>query len=104
MSGMEQAPTRSAVLELKGERVVVGEAYDFLDEKRLLLAAEILRPLEEHDRLQRELGVLVEPEGRPGAAQHPVHGGRPGQDQIGHRLALGEVPALRLVELFELGA
>lgn len=60
MSGMEQAPTRSAVLELKGERVVVGEAYDFLDEKRLLLAAEMLRQLEEHDRLQRQLEALRE--------------------------------------------
>ena len=36
MSRMEQAPTRSAVLDLKAERVVVSEAYDFLDEKRLL--------------------------------------------------------------------
>jgi V/A-type H+-transporting ATPase subunit D len=58
MNGMEQAPTRSAVLELKGERVVVGEAYDFLDEKRLLLAAELLRQLEEYDRLQREFELL----------------------------------------------
>jgi V/A-type H+-transporting ATPase subunit D len=58
MSGMEQAPTRSAVLELKGERAVVCEAYDFLDEKRLLLAAELLRQLEEHDRLQREFEAL----------------------------------------------
>jgi V/A-type H+-transporting ATPase subunit D len=55
---MEQAPTRSAVLELRGERTVVGEAYDFLDEKRLLLAAELLRQLEAHDRLQREIETL----------------------------------------------
>ena len=37
--GSEQAPTRAAVLELKAERVIVEEAYDFLDEKRLLLAS-----------------------------------------------------------------
>jgi V/A-type H+-transporting ATPase subunit D len=58
MSRLEQAPTRSAVLDLKAERVVVSEAYDFLDEKRLLLAAELLRQLEEHDRLQGEFETL----------------------------------------------
>lgn len=58
MTGPEQAPTRSAVLELKEERVVVGEAYDFLDEKRLLLAAELLRQLEDYDRLLREIETL----------------------------------------------
>jgi V/A-type H+-transporting ATPase subunit D len=58
MNGMQQAPTRSAILELKSERVVVGEAYDFLDEKRLLLAAELLRQLGEYDRLQREFERL----------------------------------------------
>ena len=44
--GPEQAPTRAAVLELRAERIVVEEAYDFLDEKRLLLAAELLRQVE----------------------------------------------------------
>ena len=58
MNGMQQAPTRSAALELKAERVVVSEAYDFLDEKRLLLAAELLRQLADYDRLQRELEQL----------------------------------------------
>ena len=58
MNGMEQAPTQSAVMELRGERVVVGEAYDFLDEKRLLLAAELLHQLEDYDRLQREFELL----------------------------------------------
>ena len=52
MNTTQQVPTRSAVLELKAERVVVGEAYDFLDEKRLLLAAELLRQLAEYDRLR----------------------------------------------------
>ncbi len=48
MIGPDQAPTHAAVLELRQERGVVGEAYDFLDEKRLLLAAEILRQLDLH--------------------------------------------------------
>jgi V/A-type H+-transporting ATPase subunit D len=43
------APTRSAVLQLREEHDVVLEAYDFLDEKRLLLAAEVLRQLREYE-------------------------------------------------------
>jgi V/A-type H+-transporting ATPase subunit D len=58
MSTMRTMPTRSAVLELKAERGVVSEAYDFLDEKRLLLAAELLRQLAEYDRLRQELEQL----------------------------------------------
>lgn len=60
MSTMRTVPTRSAVLELKAERGVVSEAYDFLDEKRLLLAAELLRQLAEYDRLRQEFEQLRE--------------------------------------------
>jgi len=59
MIGPEQAPTRAAVLELKQERSVVSEAYDFLDEKRLLLAAELLRQLGAYQRLQAKLESLA---------------------------------------------
>jgi V/A-type H+-transporting ATPase subunit D len=55
---MRTVPTRAAVLELKTERSVVGEAYDFLDEKRLLLAAELLRQLADYERLRQELEEL----------------------------------------------
>ncbi|MBF0159589.1 MAG: V-type ATP synthase subunit D [Magnetococcales bacterium] len=40
---MERTPTRSALLEARDERKVMGEGYRFLDEKRLLLASEIVR-------------------------------------------------------------
>jgi V/A-type H+-transporting ATPase subunit D len=50
-----RAPTRAAVLELRAERGVVEEAYDFLDEKRLLLAAELLRQLERYEALSRDV-------------------------------------------------
>lgn len=53
-----QAPTRAAVLELMNEQVVVNEAYVFLDEKRLLLAAELLRQLTIFQRLKAELAEL----------------------------------------------
>lgn len=39
---MEITPTRSALLEAKDERHVMGEGFRFLDEKRLLLASEIV--------------------------------------------------------------
>jgi len=51
----EQAPTRAAVLELRAERGMVEEAYDFLDEKRLLLAAELVRQLDRYEALGSEV-------------------------------------------------
>lgn len=51
MTGPEQAPTRAALLALKDERTVVTEAYNFLDEKRLLLAAELLRQLDRYQQV-----------------------------------------------------
>ena len=59
MIGAEQAPTRAAVLELRQEQAVVSEAYDFLDEKRLLLAAELLRQLEAYQRRLAKLEELA---------------------------------------------
>jgi len=41
----EVAPTRSAAIELVDERKLMRQGYEFLDEKRTLLAAEILRQL-----------------------------------------------------------
>lgn len=85
MIGPDQAPTRAAVLELKEERVVVSEAYDFLDEKRLLLAAELLRQLEMYERLldqikaqsrdaSRNLAKAVERHGLQGISVYPATG------------------------------
>jgi len=56
----DTSPTRSVVIELKDERRAMHEGYVFLDEKCLLLAAEILRELELHARLQRNLLALHE--------------------------------------------
>ena len=60
MAELDTTPTRSAVIELKDERRAMHEGYVFLDEKCLLLAAEILHELQLHARLQRELLVLHE--------------------------------------------
>lgn len=41
----EVAPTRSAAIELADERKLMRQGYEFLDEKRTLLATEMLRQL-----------------------------------------------------------
>jgi V/A-type H+-transporting ATPase subunit D len=41
----EITPTRSAALELADEHRLMRQGYEFLDEKRMLLATEILRQL-----------------------------------------------------------
>ncbi|MDV3239828.1 MAG: V-type ATP synthase subunit D [Gammaproteobacteria bacterium] len=51
MLSPDRLPTRTTLLELREERQIMQEGYRFLDEKRLLLAAEILKQLtryEEH--------------------------------------------------------
>jgi V/A-type H+/Na+-transporting ATPase subunit D len=45
----ELSANRSTALELREERHLVQEGYEFLDEKRMLLAAEILRGLERYE-------------------------------------------------------
>jgi V/A-type H+-transporting ATPase subunit D len=60
MLAKDQAPTRSAILQLRDEQGIIDEAYDFLDEKRLLLAAEVLRQLNDYERLLREYEQLRE--------------------------------------------
>ncbi|OOZ17413.1 hypothetical protein BOW28_06430 [Solemya velum gill symbiont] len=52
---VEFTPSQSAVLELRDEKSIVLEAYDFLDEKRLLLAAELLKQLEDFEKLSDRL-------------------------------------------------
>jgi V/A-type H+/Na+-transporting ATPase subunit D len=50
MTTREATPTHSAFLELKEERVGMQEGYRFLDEKRLILASEILTGLATYSR------------------------------------------------------
>ena len=51
----EIVPTRSAALELADERELMRQGYRFLDEKRVLLASEMLRRLREHQRMHAGL-------------------------------------------------
>jgi V/A-type H+-transporting ATPase subunit D len=54
----EVTPTRTALLELREERQGMAEGYRFLDETRLVLAAELLHELARYERLAAELGRL----------------------------------------------
>jgi V/A-type H+-transporting ATPase subunit D len=54
MTDRELAPTHSAFLELKAERAGMQEGYRFLDEKRLILAGEILANMRAYDAAQAE--------------------------------------------------
>jgi V/A-type H+-transporting ATPase subunit D len=47
--------TKSAALALADERALMRQGYQFLDEKRMLLAAEMLRTLAEHEALRAQL-------------------------------------------------
>jgi len=50
----EITPTRSAYLELKEERVGMEEGYRFLDEKRMVLVAEIMQELTRYETAMQE--------------------------------------------------
>ncbi len=52
MTDRELVPTQSAYLELKAERAGMQEGYRFLDEKRLILAGEILSNLRDYEATQ----------------------------------------------------
>ncbi|MBF0626629.1 MAG: V-type ATP synthase subunit D [Magnetococcales bacterium] len=55
---MEITPTRSALLESRDERVVMREGYRFLDEKRLLLASEIIQQFTRYKNLDQRFQTL----------------------------------------------
>lgn len=86
MAERELIPTRITLLELKDERRMVREGFALLDEKRMLLASEILKGLARYGRLRTEwlaaladaraaLAAAIRRHGFDGLAVHP---GRPG--------------------------
>lgn len=82
------SPTRSAYLELKDERQLVREGFEFLDEKRMILAQEMLKRLEAYEGAMARYRDLHE----PAAAALAVAVGRHGLD------GLGIYPVVRLEE------
>ncbi len=77
MPEREATPTRSAFLELKEERAGMEEGYGFLDEKRLILASEILVELA---RYEEEMATFLREYAAAGqalkaaAARHGLEG------------------------------
>ena len=73
MSDRELVPTQSAFLELKAERAGMREGYRFLDEKRLILAAEFLAHLRDYEATQgrwREVEAVAREALRAAVGRH----------------------------------
>ena len=79
----EVTPTRSTALELADERKLMRQGYEFLDEKRMLLATEMLRQLRAYPGAIRAfhrrvtsaahaLAAAVERHGLDGLQVYPV--------------------------------
>ena len=51
----EVTPTRSTAIELADERKLMRQGYEFLDEKRMLLATEMLRQLKLYQQRSDDL-------------------------------------------------
>lgn len=74
---MQISPTRSALLEARDERRVMEEGFHFLDEKRLLLAAEIVRLFAKRNTLELEYKTVfnkARQEMRQATARHGLRG------------------------------
>ncbi len=50
-------PSRSALLELKEDREVMREGHAFLDEKRTIVAAELVRQMKHYARLRKDFAA-----------------------------------------------
>lgn len=68
------APTRASAIELADERKLMRQGYEFLDEKRVLLATEMLRQLAEHQRLSEQMTAETKDAARALAAAVERHG------------------------------
>ena len=79
-----QTASRSAFLDLQDEQRLVNDGYEFLDEKRILLAAELLRQreawreartvfMDRWDRAAKLLPLAVADQGLEGLQVHPCY-------------------------------
>jgi len=100
MSIREAIPTHSAFLELKEERAGMQEGYRFLDEKRLILASEILTALGQYAQdlesfradyaaAGRVLAAAVARHGLEGLSVYPPLAGPQGEARRSERSVLG---------------
>jgi len=89
------SPNRSVALELADERRLVQEGYEFLDEKRILLANEIMRRLAGYDGLLRRWRDAQAAAAAALVAATAVHGIR---DLLVHPVARRRLPLRRIVQ------
>jgi len=96
----EVAPTRSAALTLAEERALMRQGFGFLDEKRMILAAEILRLARRYEDAETvmearrraayaALAAAVERHGLDALELHPVPAKAPALPQIRFAKFLG---------------
>ena len=70
----EVTPTRSTAIELADERKLMRQGYEFLDEKRMLLATEMLRQLKLYQQRSDELIAATKRAAQALAAAVERHG------------------------------
>ena len=104
----EIAATKSAALALADERALMRQGYRFLDEQRLLLAAEMLRALDRHraaeaqlfeqlGRAQSALRQALQRHGLEGLQAYPPNAAVPPSPGVTRTLFLG-VPLLATID------
>lgn len=97
----ERTPTRSEFLALKEERQLMQEGHQFLDEKRISLAQEILRQLADYETLLAEydsehrqavtqLAAAAARHGLEDLWVYPPRQGTPGAPDYSRRRYLGQ--------------
>lgn len=102
--------SRSAFLELQDEQRLVNDGYEFLDEKRILLAAELLRQrsawrdaraafTERWQEAAKALPAAAADQGLEGLLVHPRYSLDAARLQVGERPYVGQVMLEASIEL-----
>ena len=97
-----QTASRSAFLDLQDEKRLVNDGYEFLDEKRILLAAELLRQrgawrearaafMERWDEAAKQLPAAAADQGLEGLQVHPRYTLDSAGPEISERPYVGQV-------------
>lgn len=92
--------TKSAALALADERALMRQGHQFLDEKRMLLAAEMLRGLKQHETLSADLAqalqaaqaalkLALQRHGLEGLQAYPPLVFAPAEPELRHAVFLG---------------
>ena len=97
-----QTASRSAFLDLQDEQRLVNDGYEFLDEKRILLAAELLRQreawreartvfMDRWDAAAKLLPAAVADQGLEGLQVHPLYSSDEAGFEVSGRPYVGQV-------------